>query len=358
MVMETSGRSNDALVSVVIPCLNEAVHLEALLDSLRGQEASLHEVIVVDNGSTDGSQDVVNDYRLRHAGWPLRLLTCSTAGAAAAMNVGIAAASGDVIVRIDGHCLPRADYARRAVERLEQQGVGVVGGVWDIAPGRDTLVAKAIAIALSHRLATGGAAYRHPEGLAGPTAVDTVPFGCYRKSLWRELGGYDERLQVNEDYVFNYKARLAGWSVLLDPTIRSTYFAREDLGRLAAQYFKYGWRKADMLKTYPRAVRWRQVVPGGFVAALTGLALLGFLAPSAWVVLAGLLVLYALVLMFAASQLAWPRRAWRALPAYVAAFAVVQLAWGAGAFVNVMTFGRHPGRHGPQPSSPVQPLLR
>jgi GT2 family glycosyltransferase len=226
---------------------------------------------------------------------------------------------------------------RRAVERFEQPRAGVVGGVWDLAPGRDTAVGRAIATALSHRLATGGAAYRHPAGQESLTEVDTVPFGCYRKSLWQELGGYDERLRVNEDYVFNYKARLSGWLVLLDPGIRSTYFARENLSGLAAQYYSYGWRKAEMLKTYPRAVRWRQIVPGGFVAALAALALFGLVIRLAWLVMAGVLLIYGGVLTVAAVQLAWPRRSWRQLPAYISTIAIVQLAWGLGACGNLMT---------------------
>ena len=173
-----------------------------------------------------------------------------------------------------------------------------------------------------------------------------MPFGCFRKALWQRLGGYDERLTVNEDYLFNYRTRRAGFNVVLDPAIQSTYFARGTLGQLAAQYYQYGWRKAEMLKSYPRAVRWRQIVPAAFVAGLAGLALLGFFLRAAWIGLAGALVVYAAVMLTAAAQLAWSRRRWRALPAYVVALCLVQLAWGAGACVNVITFGRWSGSNG------------
>ena len=345
-MINASTPLGNSLVSVVIPCLNEAAHFASLLDALHGQEAPLHEVIVVDNGSTDRSHDIVREYERRQTGWPLRLMTCPSPGAAAAMNAGIGAATGDVIVRLDGHSVPRTDYVRRAVARLQEDGVGVVGGVWDIEAGRPTVVSAAIAGALSHTLGTGGAAYRHPDAAVEATAVDTVPFGCYRKALWEQLGGYNERLQVNEDYVFNYKARRAGWRVLLDPAIRCTYFARSTFGRLAAQYFQYGWRKAEMLKTHPRSVRWRQIVPACFAAALAGLAVLGFFTSTAWVMLGGLLLAYLLVLSIAAAQLARSRRAWLAMPAYVTAFCLVHLSWGFGACVNVITLGQWPAWNG------------
>ena len=109
------------MVSVVIPCLNEAANLPPLLDTLRAQEAPLHEVIVVDNGSTDGSPEVVRDYQRRHADWPLRLLTCAKPGAAAALNVGITAATGDF--RLDGKGWASLDGQARveAVLRREAQ---------------------------------------------------------------------------------------------------------------------------------------------------------------------------------------------------------------------------------------------
>lgn len=331
------------LISVIIPCLNEAKTLRLLLDALRAQDTALHEVIVVDNGSTDGSLDIVDQYRRAPLPWPLRAVACTTPGAAAAMNAGIREAAGEVIVRLDGHCLPREDYVRSSAQRLQDEGAGVVGGAWEIAPGRKSQVGRAIADVLTHPLATGGVAYRHPGHITGPTPVDTVPFGCFRKSLWQQIGGYDERLTVNEDYVFNYRTRLAGLNVVLDPTIHSTYYARGTFSQLGAQYFQYGWRKAEMLKTYPRSIRLRQVVPAAFVAGVAGLALLGLFTRVAWEALGAVLLLYAVAVLGAAVQLAWSRRAWRTLPAYVGALCVVQLAWGVGACVNIITFGRWPG---------------
>ncbi len=332
----------DPIVSVVIPCRNEAAHLPRLLEALRAQEAPLHEVIVVDNGSLDGSAEVIRDCQRAYPAWPLRLLECQKPGVAAALNMGIEAATGDVIVRLDGHCLPRADYVRRSADHLQETGVGVVGGVWEVAAGRNTLMARAIAAALTHRLATGGAEYRHPNDVAGAISVDTVPFGCYRKSLWKQVGGYDEWRTINEDYVFNYQTRLLGLRVVLDPKIRSTYFARETLGRLAQQYFRYGWGKAAMLKQYPGAIRWRQVIPGGFAVGLMILSLLSVFVPAARWLFTGVLVMYLGVLFAAAAQLASRTRAWSELPVYMAAFAIVQLGWGSGACVNAVTFGRWP----------------
>ncbi len=98
-----------------------------------------------------------------------------------------------------------------------------------------------------------------------------------------------------------------------------------------------------MLKQYPGAVRWRQVIPGGFAAGLMILALLSVVLPIARLLFTGVLVMYLGVLFAAAAQLASKTRAWSELPVYMAAFAIVQLlGWGTGACVNAVTFGRWP----------------
>jgi succinoglycan biosynthesis protein ExoA len=332
---------NPPRVSVVIPCRNEAPHLGALLESLRVQDTRLHEVIVVDSGSTDATREIVRDFQRTDCRWPLRLLTSLPRGPAAAMNLGVHAASGEIIVRLDGHAVPRLDYVRRAVERLQDAGNGVVGGVWEVVPGSETPIAHAIAAVMSHRVGTGGAAYRHPIGASGPRPVDTVPYGCYRKTLWQQLGGYDGR-PLSEDYLFNYRMRLAGWRVVLDPAIRCTYYARATFGRLAAQYFKYGWHKAELLKHFPGAMRWRQVVPGTFVATLLLLGISGFLVRPAWSMAGVILAVYMAVIGISAVQIAALRRTWRSLPALVTAFGLMHVSWGVGACVNAITFGRWP----------------
>ena len=69
-------------------------------------------------------------------------------------------------------------------------------------------MARTIAAVVSHALGSGGVAYRHPSGAEQIAKVDTVPFGCFRRSLWEALGGFDEGLLGNQDYDF-YQLR---WS--------------------------------------------------------------------------------------------------------------------------------------------------
>jgi succinoglycan biosynthesis protein ExoA len=329
-------------VSVVIPCRDEAEFIEELLDAVRAQDLAPIETIFVDNGSRDRSVSIVQAYASRHPGMPIRVMHCARPGAAAAMNTGIRAASGDVIVRIDGHSIPRPDYIRRAVGHLAEPKAGVVGGVWEIVPGAKTLRARAIALAVGSRLGSGGAAYRHSDIARTPRDVDTVPFGCYSRALWKELNGYDDDLLVVEDGDFNYRVRQAGYRVILDPDIRCTYFPRRRMRTLGRQYLRYGWWKMPMLLRHPGAVRIRQLIPLGFVTTVLLLAIASAFFEPAKVLLLALLAVYGSAILGSALLVARRASDLRLWLPVAAAFMTIHFAWGLGGLTHLLSFGKWP----------------
>jgi hypothetical protein len=247
-----------------------------------------------------------------------------------------------VIVRLDAHSRPTPTYVRQCVEALQQTGAGVVGGVWIVEAGNPSATAESIARAVAHPLGAGDAAYRIGHARPRRLPIDTVPFGCFRKSTWEQLGGYNESLLTNEDYEFNYRARMARHAVILDSSIRCTYVARSTLKDLAAQYFRYGWWKASMLKQHPRSLRWRQAVPAGFVATLVALACLSLFWEVARIALAGVIALYGSVLIGTALGMRNSVPRWKVVALLPVAFATVHFSWGTGALVNLLTFGLWP----------------
>jgi hypothetical protein len=173
---------------------------------------------------------------------------------------------------------------------------------------------------------SGGAQYRHADG-RGPrrVSVETVPFGTFPRAIWKSLGGFDESLAANQDFDFNYRARQAGFAVILDRDIRATYFARPTLRALARQYVRYGYWKVQMLRKDPRATHPRQLPPAlvlPWVVATTGWALL-WPGPVSWTAAA----LYPVVIAGAAVHLA---SGGVNVFAAAAAVATVHMSWSAG----------------------------
>ena len=305
-------------VTVILPVLDEEDRLDRCLDAVAAQDyPELVEVVVADGGSTDASRAVA----ARHE--RVRVVDNPRRSRPAGLNVAIAEARGEVLVRVDARTAIEPDYVRRCVEALERTGAAMVGGQMRYEPTTGA-VNRGILAAMTSRLGAGPAAFRRSGG--EPRFVDTVYLGAYRRSVVLRLGGYDERSGGNEDAEFAHRAKPHG-GVLLDPSIRSRYLGRDGYGALFEQFRRYGRHRAITMCKHPDSIAPRQLaVPALFVALA-----------SPWRRRA-LAAYGAIVVARAAAEL--PSDA-AAAPAMAAALPVMHLAWGVGFFEGLADwFGR------------------
>jgi glycosyltransferase involved in cell wall biosynthesis len=292
-------------VTIAIPVFNEAEAIEACLDAVAAQTYErIVEVLVVDGGSTDATRSFVS-------GTPgVRLLDNPRRIQAAALNIALAEAKGEVFVRVDGHCLIAPDYVERCVEALELTGAAMVGGA--MTPAAERPLQRGVAAAMSSRLGAGPARFH----TGGPSSrVDTVYLGAYPTMLAREVGGYAEDVGVNEDAEFAIRMRERG-AVWFDETIRSTYVPRSSVRGVARQFYRYGRSRAATIRKHPASIAGRQLA--------APLLVLGLLSPRRRVVAGA----------YAAAVVAGCARAVRKDLAAGAAMAAViptmHLSWGVG----------------------------
>lgn len=276
-------------VSVVLPTLNERGYVTDCLSSLLAQDyPSIDEILVVDGGSTDGTRDLAEAF-----GIPVRVVDNPRVTAAAAMNVGLAEAANDLLVRVDAHSIYATDYVRRSVEALETSGADVIGG--PMRPVGRTAFGRAVAAVTTSPVGIGNGRFHYAEDAQD---IETVYLGTYRRSALEAVDGWDEtELQwAAEDQELHYRLRLAGRRIRLDPAIRSSYFPRQSAQALWRQYENYGVCKASTLKKHRTLPYWRPLAPAALVAGTAGAAVLGgmtrkptlALAPvAAWAALAG-----------------------------------------------------------------------
>jgi len=324
-------------VSVVIPCYNEERFIGKALHNLADQyDLERYEIIVVDGLSEDRTREVIAEFRQSRPDVSIKLIDNPERSISTALNLGINAAQGEIIARLDAHAIASPGYVRRSVEVLRQDGVGVVGMPCQVCPGADTIMAKAIAIAVSHPFGIGDAKYRLRKGAAGQEAVDTVAFACFKKDLWRELGGFDEALLTNEDYEFNYRVRRHGKIVLLDRGEYCDYFARATLKGLRAQYSRYGKWKARMLRLHPRSIKPRHLIAPLFVASIPILLVGGFWLRPAWWLLATELAAYVLLALAFAFRLAHQSSEGRLIVLLPIIFFTIHCSWGASLLVGFL----------------------
>jgi succinoglycan biosynthesis protein ExoA len=316
-------------VSIIVPCYNEQASIPSLLGAIYNQTfpRTKMEVVVADGMSSDGTRQAIDEFSQSHADLELIVVDNPRRIIPAALNRALGAARGEIIVRLDAHSQPYPDYVARCVADLEA-GLGAnVGGVWEIHPGAQTWMAKSIAAAAAHPLGVGDALYRHA---AKPAAVDTVPFGAFKRELLALAGFFDETLLTNEDYEFNARVRKAGGCVWLDPSIRSTYLARPTLAALAKQYARYGFWKWRMLRRYPETVRWRQALPPLFVASLLIVGVLAIFVPLFRALLSAEVLVYLAVLLAAGIQAALRQNQAFLAVGMPSAMVTMHVLWGAG----------------------------
>lgn len=291
--------TNSNVVSVIIPCRNEANTIASVLEDLAKQKYEApYEVIVADGYSDDETWDILRAHE-QAGGYPyqLKLLRNSARGIPQALNLLVANAIGEYIVRIDGHSRIAPDYLKSIVAALRMSGVDVVGPRIKHLPSDQTLKAEVIAAVLNSSFGNGGTPSRNYLPSAVP--VKHAVMSCYRRKVWEKIGGYDEGLISNEDFDFDYRANLAGFKVYAAPIPTFCVISRPNLLALARQRWRYGLAKAQLLRKFPKSLHIRQLVP---ILALPGLVLAAF-----WPVLLvglGLVYLFITIAVLKQSDLA------------------------------------------------------
>jgi len=324
-------------VSVLIPIRNEARYIERCLQAVLAQDypADRLEILVIDGRSTDGTHDRVQRIIDEHPAPPgIRLLDNPGGIVPTGLNIGIREARGEIIVRVDGHCIIAPDYVKNCVKHIQKGQVDGVGGPWQTVG--ETELARIIAVGMSSSFGVGDSAFRTQTGKT--MLADTVPFPAYTRNLIHRIGLYDEELVRNQDDEYNYRIRELGGKVLLASDVRSTYFCRSSLRGLWRQYFQYGYWKVRVLQKHPRQMRLRQFVPPLFVLALAGSGVMAFIPGVRWMapIVPGVYLLANLL----ASVITASRRGWRYFPLLPLVFAILHLSYGLGFLVGLIRFAR------------------
>ncbi len=266
----TDNLNNSAApaISVVVPCRNEAAHIERCLTTLLEQETPPggFEVIVADGMSEDGTREILKGMCERNA----RLLVVDNAKRTTpcGMNCGIRASRGQWVAIVGSHNRYARDYLLRCLETAMATGADNVGGAMYAEAAGWTQ--QAIAAAHHSPFSVGGARWHNPE-YEGP--ADTVFGGFYRREVFNRIGLFDEELVRNQDDELNLRLTRAGGRIWQSPKVKSWYHPRASLGALFRQYQQYGYWKVRVIQKHKLPASWRHLVPGGFVLGVLALAL-------------------------------------------------------------------------------------
>lgn len=335
-------------VTLVVAMRNEGPNIERCLASIAAQDypADRLEVLVFDGSSTDDSVARARAFAGDRPGWDVRPNPQRIQ--VAAWNLGIGAATGDIVGIVSAHAALGPGYVAAAVDALLETGADMVGGpVRAVAEGP---VGATIARATSTPFGVGGARHHY---LTERADVDTVFMGIARRETWLQYP-FDEAFELNEDDELSYRLLDGGGRIVCDPAIDSVYWSRSTLRRLWRQYFSYGCWKVPVLQAHPRQARLRHAAPVTLVTTLGGLGILSVISRGARPVAATAVAVYVSAVVAAATR--YRDRAQPGSAAMLAiTYPVLHVAYGTGMLFGLWRFRggfARPPRRRPEPTGP------
>lgn len=327
------------MLSVICPIYNEAKYIDICIQSILFQDFPKEEleVLFVDGMSRDGTRDIINSYSQQYPF--ICLLDNERRIVPVAMNIGIKASRGDIIMRLDAHAQYPVNYFSVLVRELNNLDADNVGATCRTDVLNKTPKTLAIREVLSNKLGVGNSTFR--LGVNKVMEVDTVPFGCWKREVFDKYGFYDERLIRNQDIELNKRIVRGGGKIFIVPDTYCIYLARETFKGLAKNNFGNG--KWNILTVYYtsqiKSLSIRHFIPLLFVLSLiVPLISACFYLPVGVISLLSLLLYYLSIsfislLLFLKKKISFLH--------LIMTFTVLHLSYGWGSLIGMISLISH-----------------
>lgn len=254
------------MLSVICPIYNEEKYIAQCIESLLLQDYSKDdlEILFVDGMSTDKTREIISKYTSQYSF--IKMIDNPKKIVPYAMNTGILASKGEIIIRLDGHVEYPTNYFSALVKNLKELDADNVGALCETLPCGPSSKELSIAEALSSSFGMGNSYFR--IGCDKVKQVDTVPFGCFKREVFDKVGLYDLELIRNQDDELNGRIIKNGGKIYLIPSVVTKYFARDKISKVRRMFYQYGLYKPLVNKKLGTPATVRQFFPLVFVLGL------------------------------------------------------------------------------------------
>lgn len=321
------------MLSVIVPIYNEEKYIAKCIDSILEQDYPKDdlEILFVDGMSTDRTRSIISGYIEKYPF--IKLLDNPKKIVPYAMNAGIKASKGEIIIRLDGHVEYPTNYFSALVKNLIELNADNVGALCETLPCGPSSKELAIAEALSSSFGMGNSYFR--IGCNEVKDVDTVPFGCFKREVFDKVGLYDVELVRNQDDELNGRIINSGGKIYLIPSIVTKYYARDKISKVRKMFFQYGLYKPLVNKKLGKPATIRQFFPLLFVL---GLILGLILCCVHWLIACmylSVLMLYALLAFYFTAKSVRKTGNWGLFIYQPLTYLTVHLSYGWGYLVGI-----------------------
>jgi glycosyltransferase involved in cell wall biosynthesis len=282
------------LISVIIPCRNEELHIRKCIESILSFSLPSNfnlEMLFIDGMSDDRTPEIILEYATNDV--RISLLQNPKRNHVISLNIGIKAAKGDYILRLDAHSVYPADYISLLYTTGQTVNADNIGGGIIAVCSSDKFSAKVVQALTTHPFGVGNSGFRTN---AKSGYADTVPFGFFKKEVFEKYGLFNEKLVRNQDYEFNKRIWKMGGQVYRTNNVVVSYYNQASLGRflkkqfnLEGPYHPYTWYLA------PYCFNFRHAIPGIFTLSFLIGIILSFCSSLCGYIFLGVMSLYFLI---------------------------------------------------------------
>jgi succinoglycan biosynthesis protein ExoA len=243
------------------------------------------------------------------------------------------------MVIVDGHCeIDDERFLHNVAAAFESSGADCLGRPQPLDASQATPLQRAIAAARSSRLG------HHPDSFIYSQEARFVPAGsvavAYRRSVFEQVGYFDETFDACEDYEFNHRVDKAGLRCYFTPDVAVKYVPRGTLRKLFCQLFRYGRGRVRLLRKYPGTFSLGTVLPAVWVLGLVGGMLLSMFSASLASVYLGALSFYGLAVLASTLSIVLRERNLRLAPWLPPVFFIIHTAAGMGLLAELFARSR------------------
>lgn len=266
-----TATASDIKYSVIVPVYNRIDEVRDLLESLVCQTQKNFEVIIVEDGSTEPCEEIVDNY---YGSFHLKYFYKSNEGRSIARNYGIERASGRYFIFFDSDCVIPPDYFAILDRELAERPLDAFGGP-DAAHSSFTPTQKAISFAMTSFLTTGG--IRGGKVQMEKFTPRSFNMG-YSREVYERVGGFRE--MFSEDIDMSTRIRQAGFSIGLIHPAHVYHKRRVDFKKFWRQVYVFGMSRITLKLLYPGSMKLVHTLPALAVVIGVMLVLLGiFVSP-------------------------------------------------------------------------------
>jgi glycosyltransferase involved in cell wall biosynthesis len=327
--------NNDPIpfITVICPTYNEEKYITSCINSVIKSDYPKERMMIlfVDGNSTDNTRIIIKEYHQKYSF--IHLLNNPYKIVPYALNLGIKSAIGEIIFRIDAHSIYSKNYFSVLVRNLIELKADNVGAVLKTDTLNKNPLTLAIKEVLNNPWGIGDSYFR--IGIKKVKAVDTVPFGCFRKDVFERFGSYDTRLKRNQDIELNKRIIRGGGKIFLIPGTYCTYLVRETITSFILNNFENGkWNVMTVYytKTF-NSLSIRHFIPIIFLLSLITPLLLALINPLFLVITGISLFIYISIMLMTSLSLSVRKK--MNLFYLLLVFVSLHISYGIGSIIGI-----------------------